>query len=105
MYRSLALFLGTALLAAPAAAANYSAKLGAPTSGNVVARDINWKCAGNSCLGSTQESRPAVICQGLAKKAGRLEAFSVDGRPFSSAELDRCNATAKTKGSQALAAQ
>ena len=93
-----ALFLSTALLAAaPAAASTYSAQLAAPTAGRVVARDIAWNCTGSACVGATQESRPAVLCQALAKRAGRVERFAVDGRAFSAAELERCNAVAKTR--------
>ena len=105
MLRPILALTAIAALAAPAAAANYSAKLSAPTNGHIVARDINWACAGNSCQGATQESRPAVLCQALAKQAGKLDNFLVDGRAFSAAELDKCNAAAKPEPSKALAAQ
>ena len=97
-----ALALST-LAAAPAIAANYSAKPMAPAAGKVVARDVVWACGAGACTGSTQESRPAIICQSLAKKVGRLESFAADGRAFASAELDRCNAAAKGGGSTAAA--
>ena len=44
--------------------------------------------------GSTDTSRPLVICQDLAKRAGRLESFVADGRALGAAELDKCNARA-----------
>jgi hypothetical protein len=34
-----------------------------------------------------------------------VDSFLVDGRAFSQAELDRCNASAKAAPTQALAAQ
>jgi hypothetical protein len=46
-----------------------------------------------------------VICQSLAKRTGRIESFIVDGRAFTSAELDRCNASAKGQKTSSLAAQ
>jgi len=94
-----------AAVVAPAAAANYSAKLAAPANGHIVARDINWACAGDGCRGATQESRPTVLCQALAKRAGKVESFLVDGRAFSDAELAKCNASAKPDSGKALAAQ
>jgi hypothetical protein len=105
MLRPVLVFSLAAAVAAPAAAANYSAKLANPTSGRLVARDVNWTCGTDGCQGATLESRPAVLCQALAKRAGKLEAFFVDGRAFSAAELDKCNAAAKAVAGKALAAQ
>jgi hypothetical protein len=95
-----------ALAAAPAVASSYLAKPAVPTSERVIARDIVWNCGPAACQGSTEESRPVVLCQSLAKRAGRIETFVVDGREFSAAELARCNAVAaKTASAQAFAAQ
>jgi hypothetical protein len=93
------------LAGAPAVAATYSAKPVVPTSERFIARDIVWTCGPAACLGATQESRPAVLCQSLAKRAGRIETFVVDGRAFGPAELDRCNASAKAQANSALASQ
>jgi hypothetical protein len=46
-----------------------------------------------------------VLCQSLAKRAGHIDSFIVDGRGFTAAELDRCNASAKVDEQKALAAQ
>ena len=97
------LILSMIATAAPAAAANYSAKLNAPTSGRIVARDINWACGAGACQGATAESRPAVLCEALAKRAGKLDSFAVDGRAFSSAQLDKCNTAAKSEPNRAIA--
>lgn len=105
MIRSAAFLLSLAIVSAPAAAATYSATLASPASGRVIARDIVWSCGAAACQGATDESRPAVLCQSLAKRAGRVEAFIVDGRAFTSAELDRCNAAAKAEPDRALAQQ
>jgi hypothetical protein len=105
MIRPLLLLSAFALTATPAAASSYSATLAQPASGRVVARDINWSCGTEGCQGTTEESRPAVLCQALAKRAGRVESFAVDGRPFTTAELDKCNASAKPAAGKALAAE
>ena len=94
MIRSISVLAGLAL-AAPAAASNYSATLASPTNIRVIAPDISWSCGSEACQGSTDESRPLVLCQGLAKRAGRIEAFLVDGRAMAPADLERCNASAK----------
>jgi hypothetical protein len=105
MLRPILILSALATVAAPAAAATYSAKLAVPTSQRFIARDIIWACGADACQGATQESRPAVLCQSLAKRGGKVDSFLVDGRAFSSAELDRCNAAAKAQPAQALAAQ
>ena len=93
----------SALAAAPALAANYSAKPATPADARVVARDVVWSCSPAACQGSTEEGRPAIVCQSLAKKIGRLESFAANGRAFAAADLDRCNAAAKVNGSSAAA--
>ena len=95
MTRFAALIAATALAAAPAAASTYSAKpIALPAAGKIVGKDISWSCGANGCRGSTDTSRPLVICQDLAKRAGRLESFVADGRALSAAELEKCNARA-----------
>ena len=95
MTRFAALIAISALAAAPAAAATYSAKpIAAPSSTKIIGKDISWACGANGCTGSTDSSRPLVICQDLAKRAGRLGSFTADGRALNAAELDKCNAKA-----------
>ena len=90
------------LLASPAVAGHYTATpvaKGQPT--HVVTRDVAWSLKGGAFVGRTDESRPAVLCQGLAKKVGTLSSFTVNGRPLSAAELAKCNGIAT--GGQATA--
>ena len=104
MLRSLLALSACTLAAAPAAAANYSAKPATPVGeSKIVARDVVWACGPEACLGSTQTGRPLVVCQSLAKQAGKIENFSVDGRPIAPAELERCNASAPSTQQPALA--
>jgi hypothetical protein len=93
----LALSLTAALLLPTAAgAATYAAKPIAPVAAKrIVARDISWTCGPATCVGASGDSRPAVLCQGLAKQAGQLASFTVDGRAFAAAELARCNAAVR----------
>ena len=105
MLRPALAFLVFAAATVPAAAATYSAKLSSPASGRFIARDIVWNCGPEACQGATDESRPAVLCQSLARRAGHVDSFIVDGRGFTAAELDRCNASAKADKQKALAAQ
>jgi hypothetical protein len=104
MTRTLAAMLAATLVAAPAAAANFSARLTAPAeSQRIIARDIVWHCGPDACQGATANSRPAVVCEGLAKRAGHLDNFIANGRAFGSDELAKCNAAAKPIGAPALA--
>lgn len=97
--------LPLALTAAPVLASSYSATLDAKPAARFVTRDIVWTCAGTTCQGATEESRPLVLCQSLAKRAGRVGSFAVNGRAFVAGELQQCNASAKGVSGKALAAQ
>ena len=105
MFRTVMMASAVVLSATPVAAATYSAKPAVPVSERFIARDITWTCGPAACQGATAESRPAVLCQSLAKRTGRIESFVVDGRAFSAAELDKCNTAAKATAVSAAAAQ
>jgi hypothetical protein len=104
MLRSILAFSALLLAAAPAVASTYSATLATPTNQRIIARDIVWNCGSGACQGATDESRPAVICQSLARHSGKVGSFLADGRAFTPAELDKCNSSAKADGGKALAA-
>lgn len=104
MTRFATLFAATAMLATPALAGSYSAQPAvAPAAKRIVGRDIAWVCGPASCQGSTELSRPVVLCQDLARRAGRITRFTADGRALGTAELDKCNSAAKGGASAALA--
>ena len=106
MIRFPTLIAAVALAAAPAFASTYSAKpVTTPDSARIIARDISWTCGPDACQGRTAESRPAILCQGLAKRAGPLTSFVADGRAFGAGELAKCNASAKggARSGEALA--
>jgi hypothetical protein len=99
-----AAFIAVAALAAPAVAGNYSAKpASAPAATKIIGKDISWNCTDGSCRGSTEASRPVIICEDLAKRAGRIESFAADGKELSAEQLAKCNTAAKDGAVPALA--
>ena len=105
MFRSFFIFGALGLGAVPATAANYSATLATPATGRFIARDIVWNCGTAACQGTTDESRPVVLCESLARRAGPIESFLVDGDALSPVDLQRCNASAKPQSSKAVASR
>ena len=105
MLRQILTLSAALLAAAPAAASTYSATLAAPTNERIVARDILWNCGPGACQGVTDEGRPALICQSLARHSGKVGSFLVDGRAFTSDELDKCNSAAKASNGKSLTAK
>src|SRR6059058_5140784 len=105
MLRSTLAFCALALTATSAGASTYSANPALPTSGRFITRDIVWNCGPAACQGASDESRPLVLCQSLAKRTGRLDSFIVDGRALGVTELERCNVSAKAAQTSALASQ
>jgi hypothetical protein len=94
--RRLVMFALAAGAAAPAAASNYMASPVKPAEAQrIIHKGTLWNCGPDACQAATDESRPAVLCQGLAKKVGRLQNFVADGRRFNASELERCNLSAK----------
>lgn len=104
MTRFALMFTAAAALAGPAIAGSYSATpTTTPAATRIVGKDIVWSCTAASCQGSTEYGRPLVICQNLARKAGRIESFAVDGRALAADELTKCNSSANDGGSAAIA--
>ena len=99
----IALFLAAALVATPAFSATYTAKPVTPAQGKIIGQDISWTCGPTACTGATDNSRPVVLCQGLAKRAGAIDSFLVDGRALSADDLAKCNLSAKGGAPAALA--
>ena len=99
-----AAFIAAAALAAPAFAGTYSAKpAAAPATAKIIAKDISWARDGDKYRGSTEASRPLILCQDLAKRAGRIESFVADGKALSDEQLAKCNTAAKAGNTSELA--
>jgi hypothetical protein len=104
MTRFALLFAAATLASSPAVAGSYSAQpVATPAKSKIVGRDIAWTCGPEACRGSTDSSRPILLCQDLAKRAGRIASFVADGRALSAAELDKCNASARAGAPAAVA--
>ena len=104
MINRIALGLATILLPVSAGAATYSAKPTMPLAAKrIVVRDIVWTCGPRDCAGTTEQSRPLVLCQALAKQAGPIERFTVDGRALPATDLAACNKRARGGPSAVLA--
>ena len=104
MIRVAAFIAAATLFAAPAFAGTYAAKpVAAPATAKIIGKDISWACAGGTCRGSTEASRPVILCQDLAKRAGRIESFIADGTPLAADQLAKCNSAARADASAELA--
>lgn len=97
MTRAAAFLTAATLLAAPSIAGTYSAKpAAAPAANRIVGKDIAWTCTASGCRGATEASRPLILCQDLAKRAGRIDSFIADGQALSTGQLAKCNSVAKS---------
>jgi hypothetical protein len=91
-----ALVLGAAAGPAFAAGGYYRAMLATPPAADrLIVRDLVWHCGADGCVAGRSNSRAAVDCAALARQAGALASFSVQGRPLSAEELEKCNARAR----------
>ena len=79
-----------------AAAPHYKAEpVVAPSAGNVVTRDLLWRCGPGGCFAPQGNSRPAIECAALVREVGRLDSFVAGGRALTAEELRKCNARAR----------
>jgi hypothetical protein len=60
-----------------------------------IAAHAMWNCEGSTCIASQAPDGAAMLdgCEGVAKKVGRIIAFS-GSRPLASSTLAKCNAVA-----------
>lgn len=104
MNRVAAFIAAASFLAGPAFAATYSAKPAtAPGTAKIIGKDISWTRDGDTYRGSTDASRPVILCQDLAKHAGRIDSFVADGKELSADQLAKCNTAAKDGATAELA--
>lgn len=66
----------------------------APAKDRLMTRSTPWRLVNGNFVAAQAPERPLVLCQLVAKNAGQLSNFSVDGKAFDAAELDKCNAKA-----------
>lgn len=90
--------LSLAFISTPAfAAGGFQAQTTtAPSPARFVARDSIWRCTDTDCASTNRTAtRPALVCSALARHAGALRSFAVDGRPFDARQLENCNGRAR----------
>lgn len=95
MLRTLVTLAFAVAPAAVSAATFVATPVVRPAAVHIIANDISWNCGDGACIGATEESRPLVLCQDLAQRAGRMTSFVVDGRPISGSQLGNCNPHAR----------
>lgn len=91
----LALSALAAATPALAVAPTIEARLDAPAAQRIITRSGSWACQEDGCITRNAESRPAIMCELLAKEAGTIAAFSVDGAAFDEKRLSKCNKKAR----------
>ena len=74
----------------------YQAELAAPSAeGRIVVRDTIWRCSENQCSAGRSPRRHALVCAGLARSAGEVRRFVVNGQEWTADQLSRCNGTTR----------
>lgn len=87
-------FAGTAF-----AGTAFTATLETPVSKTekVVAAKALWNCSADTCIAELDRKTVRVsTCKKVVKEMGKLAAFSNDQESLSEADLERCNAVAKS---------
>ena len=93
---ALSAFAAIPAAAQPTQPAQYRAELVLPAPADrLIVREVVWRCGGEICVAPTGNVRPAVLCAALARQAGALRSFAVEGRALSGEELEKCNARAR----------
>ena len=67
----------------------------APTKPALMTRSTPWRLAGNAYVAPRAPDRDLVVCQLVAREAGRLDSFAIAGVAVDAATLEKCNARAK----------
>lgn len=73
----------------------------APTKSFLITHNTSWQVRDGAYVATNAPVREMIACQLVARSAGALTGFSVNGEAFDGAELDACNA--KAKGSNVAA--
>lgn len=93
----LAATLAAAPLSATSAAGFYLAEpAAAPLSDRIITRAAVWNRNGAGFVAGKGNSRHQVVCQAFAAEVGALRSFAIAGTPISDADLEKCNAKARS---------
>lgn len=58
---------------------------------NLITRSTPWTLRDGAYVANRAPERDAVLCELVAKNVGRLDSFSVAGKPFDADALAKCN--------------
>ncbi|MBA4047409.1 MAG: hypothetical protein C0476_02570 [Sphingomonas sp.] len=67
----------------------------APTKNTLITAGTLWKCADGVCGAAKSTQRDVIMCQMVAQRIGKLNAFTVAGAAFDEATLAKCNTVAR----------
>ncbi|MEO0607278.1 MAG: hypothetical protein AAFY82_03545 [Pseudomonadota bacterium] len=100
MIRPFVIAAAALALSGPALAGTaFTAKLEVPKDRlvKIVAADALWKCVDDTCTATLERKAVKVsTCQQVAKNLGAVSAFESDQKALSDANLQKCNAVAKS---------
>jgi len=86
------LLAGFGSTAARSADAGYVAVLVEPAlRERLVVHGLLWRCAGERCVAPAGNSRPAIMCEALAKAVGPLSSFTGGDVALTPEQLAHCN--------------
>ena len=100
MIRLLSFAMASAALTTPVFAADTAAyyvatPVAAPARTTFIADGTVWKWNETAFTASKGSQREAIVCETIARRAGKLSAFTAAGQPFDADALAKCNARAK----------
>lgn len=67
----------------------------APSKTMLITSGTVWRWQDTAYTANKGPQRPAIMCELVAQRAGKLSAFTAGGQPLDGAALDKCNARAK----------
>jgi hypothetical protein len=80
---------------APTGAYYVATPIAAPAKPNFVINSSIWTLQGGSFVANKAPERDLVMCQQVAQRTGKLNAFSANGTALDADSLAKCNARAK----------
>jgi hypothetical protein len=80
---------------APAGGYYVATPIATPAKPNLVINSSIWTLQGASFVANKAPERDLVMCQQVAQRTGKLNAFSVGGAALDADALAKCNAHAK----------
>ena len=88
--------IGPAVAVAQAATGYYVATPATtPVKAQLMTRSTPWRLVAGSYVAPRSPDRDLVVCQLVAREAGRLQGFTIAGAAVDATTLEKCNAHAR----------